>query len=103
MSVPETLPAPEASQVRVRRLIQALARRIQSRRLASLNPSSQCASRPNTPAIPDTPNPSGAPRAAENRTPPTSPPSPAQSAPSTLLHRLVAGCPRPPRHRKVRV
>ena len=102
MSVPETLPAPEASQVRVRRLIQALARRIQSRRLASLNPSGQCASRPTTPAVPGTLDPSGAPRAAENRTPPTSPPSPAQSAPSTLLRRLVADRPRPPRQRKVR-
>ena len=103
MSVPETLPGPEASQVRVRRLIHALARRIKARRLASLSPSGQCASRPNTPAIPGTPGPSGAPCAAKNRTPPNSSLGPAQSAPSTLLRRLAADCPRPPRHRPVRV
>ena len=39
MSGRETRPSPEASQLRVRRLIQALARRIQARRLASLAPS----------------------------------------------------------------
>ena len=39
MSVPETLPPPAASQARMRRLIQELARRIKARRLASLTPS----------------------------------------------------------------
>jgi len=39
MSVPESHPIPEASQLRVQRLIHALARRIQSRRLTRLVPS----------------------------------------------------------------
>ena len=89
MSPPERQRPPGATHARVQQLIQQLARRIQARRIAGVG-------------APRTPDPSGVPRAAENRAPPTSPPAPAQSAPSTLLGRLVAGCPSPPRQRKVR-
>ena len=89
MSPPEQQRPPDATHARVQQLIQQLARRIQDRRMASVG-------------VPGTLGPSGAPRAGENRTPPTSPPSPAQSAPSTLLRRLVADCPKPSRQRKVR-
>ena len=89
MSPPERPRPPGATHARVQQLIQQLARRIQDRRIAGVG-------------APRTPGLSGAPPAAENRTPPTSPPAPAQSAPTTLLGRLVAGCPIPPRQRKVR-
>ena len=89
MPPPEQPRPPDATRARVQQLIEQLARRIQARRIAGVG-------------APELPNPSGAPRAAENRTPPTSPPGPAQSAPSTLLRRLAAGSPGPPRQRKVR-
>ena len=89
MSPPEQQRPPDATHARVQQLIQQLARRIQDRRIAGVG-------------APDLPNSLGAPRTADYRTPPTSPPSPAQSAPSTLLRRLAADCPRPPRQRKVR-
>ena len=89
MSPPEQQRPPDATHARVQQLIQQLARRIQDRRIAGVG-------------APDLPNSLGAPRTADYRTPPTSPPGPAQSAPSTLLRRLVADRPRPPRQRKVR-
>ena len=88
---------PGTTQRRVRRLIHQLARRIQDRRLASVTA---------LPAIPpQAANPGSTPHTPEapkDGTPPTNPPNPAQPAPSTLLRRLVADCPSPPRHRKVR-
>ena len=89
MPRPEQPRPPDATRARVQQLIEQLARRIQARRIAGVG-------------APGTPDLSGPPRAAENRTPPTSPPGPAQSAPSTLLRRLVAEGSRPPRQRKVR-
>ena len=98
MSAPEALATPESTQRRVRRLVQQLARRIQDRRLASASA---------LPVIPPrSVKPGATPKTSEapgSGTPPTSPPNPAQPAPSTLLRRLVADCSRPPRHRKVRV
>ncbi len=89
--------SPEATQRRVRRLIQELVRRIQDRRLATAIALPVTPPRSVKPGqTPDTPEARG------NGTPPTSPPGPAQSAPSTLLRRLVADRPRPPRQRKVR-
>ena len=98
MSAPEPLATPEATQTRVRRLVQQLARRIRDRRMASVTALPVIPSRSVKPgATPDIPEAPGI------GTPPTRPPNPAQSAPSTLLRRLVADCSRPPRHRKVRV
>ncbi len=93
-----TQTSPEPTQRRVRRLIQQLARRIQDRRLANAT---------TLPLIPPrSVKPGATPKASEapgNGTPPTNPPNPAQSAPSTLLRRLVADCSRPPQRRKVPV
>ena len=91
-----TQTSPEATQRRVRRLIQQLARRIHDRRLASATA---------LPLIPPrSVKPGAAPKTSESPgigTPPTSPPNPAQSAPSTLLRQLVADCSRPPQRPKV--
>ena len=97
MPAPESLGTPEATQLRVRRLIHQLALRIQDRRLAGAAALPAISPRSVKPGSP--PGTSEAPR---DGTPPTSPPNPAQSAPSTLLRRLVADCPVPPRQRKVR-
>ena len=83
MSATDPTHTPEATRMRVRRLIQELARRIQDRRPASVI---------TRPVIP---------RAPRNHTPPANPPSPARSAPPTQLRRLVADCPKPPQRRKV--
>lgn len=94
--MPEPMATPEATQLRVRRLIQQLALRIQDRRLATATTLPVIPSRSVKPgATPDTPEASG------NGTPPTSPPNPAQSAPSTLLRQLVADCSKPPQRPKV--
>ena len=92
-----TQTSPEATQRRVRRLIQQLARRIQDRRLASATALPVIPPRSVKPgATADTPEATG------NGIPPTSPPNPAQPAPSTLLRRLVAHCSRPPQRPEVR-
>lgn len=97
MSTPDALSTPEATQRRVRGLIQQLARRIHDRRLASASALPVIPPRSVKPgAIPKTSEAPG------NGTPPTSPPNPAQSAPSTLLRRLVADCSMPPQRPKVR-
>ena len=89
--------SPESTQLRLRRLIHQLALCIQDRRLAgatALPAISPRSVKPGaTPGIPD---------GTTSGTPPTNPPNPAHSAPTTLLRRLVADCPTPPRQRKVR-
>ena len=92
-----TQESPESTQRRLRRLIHQLARKIQDRRLAGAAALPAISPRSVKPGA--TPGTSESPR---NGTPPTSPPNPAQSAPSTLLRRLVADCPAPPQQRKVR-
>ena len=98
MTTAEPTHTPEVTQLRVRRLIQELARRIQDRRLVSATTLSAMPPRSVRPGathyIPEAPG---------SETPPASPPSPAQPAPSTLLRRLAADCPRPPQRRKVRL
>ena len=126
---PVTQESPESTQRRVQRLIQQLAQRIQARRLASVTALPAIAPRPDTPGA--TPGTLESPRSGPPPTSPPNPAHSAPAAllrrlflplpvgegwgeglPANHLRvtqespestqRLVADCPKPPRHRKVR-